>query len=60
MSTGLLKQSNGLVYDSKTQTYTELLWVNGVWTLTDGTVYRQVPLYDPSNLALEANRKETL
>ena len=45
-----MSNDTGFVYDSKTQTYTELFWVNGVWTLKDGTVYRMVPLADPTNL----------
>lgn len=45
-----MSNDTGFVYDSKTQTFTELFWVHGVWTLKDGTVYRMVPLADPTNL----------
>lgn len=54
-----MSNDTGLVYDRATDTYTELFWVNGAWTLKDGTVYRTVPLQDPNNIAdSSANRKE--
>lgn len=47
---GVSKAADGFVFDRATDSFTELYWVNGVWKLHDGTVYRQVPLYDPTNI----------